>query len=270
VNDPRTATTWLFVPGDRRDRFAKAAATDADLVVLDLEDAVARPAKDEARAAVEAHLRTGAPAAVRINNDTGGEQRALDVALLTRLTRAGKAPAAIVVPRAADAASLQAVAAAAPEAVMVALVESAAGLLALPAIAAHAHRLALGHLDLAADVGCAVDAHLVQHARIQLVLHSRVAGLPAPIDGVTPDVRDEEAARRDATNARREGFGGKLCLHPNQVAVVRDAMRPSDAEIAWARRVVEALHGGGVGLVDGEMVDAPVLARAAAVLGHAR
>jgi citrate lyase subunit beta / citryl-CoA lyase len=270
VSDPRTAVTWLFVPGDRADRFAKAAAAKADLVVLDIEDAVAPPAKEAARAAVEAYLCTGVLAAVRINNDPGGEQFALDVALLARLARDGNPPVAVVVPRATDAASLQAVAAAAPAAVVVALVESAAGLLALPAVASHADRLALGHLDLAADLGCAVDAHLVRYARVQLVLHSRAARLPAPIDGVTPDVRDREAARRDATEARREGFGGKLCLHPDQVAAVREAMRPSDAEIAWARRVVDALPDGGVGVVDGEMVDAPVLARAAAVLEHAR
>lgn len=270
MTDPRTAATWLFVPGNRPDRFAKAAATGADVVVLDLEDAVALPAKAAARAAVEEHLRTGAVAAVRINSDPGGEQRTQDLALLTRLARDGHPPVAVMVPRAVDTASLEAVAAAVPEAVVVALVESAAGLLALPAVAAHADRLAFGHLDLAADLGCAVDAHLVRHARAQVVLHSRAAGLPAPIDGVTPDVRDREAARRDATDARREGLGGKLCLHPDQVDAVRDAMRPSAAEVAWAQRVVEALPDGGVGVVDGEMVDAPVQSRAAAVLSRAQ
>ena len=83
-------------------------------------------------------------------------------------------------------------------------------------------------------------------------------------------MRDEKAVRRDAIDARREGFGGKLCLHPNQVAAVRDAMRPEATEIAWARRVVNALPEGGVGLVDGEMIDAPVLARATAALERTR
>lgn len=270
MTDPRTAATWLFVPGDRPDRFAKAAAAGADLVVLDLEDAVAPAAKAAARVAVEEYLGTGVVAAVRINNDAGGEQRAEDTALLARLVRDGASPTAVVVPRAVDPESLIEVATVAPEAVVVALVESAAGLLALPGVVAHTDRLAFGHLDLAADLGCATDAHLVRHARCQVVLHSRAGGLPAPIDGVTPDVRDREAAHRDAIDARREGFGGKLCLHPDQIVAVRDAMRPSAAEIAWAQRVMGALPDGGVGVVDGEMVDAPVLSRAASVLSRAR
>ena len=216
MTDPRTATTWLFVPGDRGDRFAKAAASDADVVVLDLEDAVAQPAKQASRVSVEAYLRTGATAAVRINNDPGGHQHAEDLALLARLSGFGAPPAAVIVPRAAEAATLQAVAAVSPGAFVVALVESAGGLLGLPAIAAHADRFAFGHLDFAADLGCAVDARIVQHARVQLVLHSRAANLPSPVDGVTPDLHDERAVLRDATEARRDGFGGKLCLHPRQ------------------------------------------------------
>ena len=108
------------------------------------------------------------------------------------------------------------------------------------------------------------------HARSQLVLVSRVAGIAAPVDGVTPSIDDADALRRDTGRARALGFGAKLCIHPRQVPAVNEAFRPSESEIAWARRVVDAdaVSGGAAVAVDGRMVDRPVLLKARAILAE--
>ena len=109
------------------------------------------------------------------------------------------------------------------------------------------------------------------HTRSQIVLHSRHAGKPAPVDSVTPDFRDVSACRRDAAAARNLGFGGKLLIHPAQVEPVSAVFAPSEAEIAWARRVVAAVEdvGRGAVAVDGEMVDKPVEEAARRILDRA-
>jgi citrate lyase subunit beta/citryl-CoA lyase len=104
--------------------------------------------------------------------------------------------------------------------------------------------------------------------RSALVLTSRLAGLPAPLDGVTVEVNDDGRVSADTARARELGFGGKLCIHPRQVAAVNAAFSPSEAELDWAQRVVAAMQaaGGAAVAVDGKMVDKPVLLRAQAVL----
>ena len=99
-------------------------------------------------------------------------------------------------------------------------------------------------------------------ARSMLVLASRVAGLPGPVDGTTTTLDDPGAAADDARRARALGFTGKLCVHPNQVGPVTTAFRPTEDELAWAHRVLDAVAAGGVTRVDGRMVDAPVVLRA--------
>jgi len=122
-------------------------------------------------------------------------------------------------------------------------------------------RLAFGHLDFAVDLGAAPDWEAMLLARSTLVLQSRLAGRVAPIDSVTPDFGDDAGLTRETDAARRLGFGAKLLIHPRQVAIVRRAFAPSEAEVAWAQRVVAALDAasGGAVTVDGRMIDKPVV-----------
>jgi citrate lyase subunit beta/citryl-CoA lyase len=174
--------------------------------------------------------------------------------------------AGVVLPKAERTADLSRLAGAVGlQGVLVPLIESAAGLAAVDELAAGPQvlRLAFGNLDFQADIGLACDADEAElvPVRLALLLASRRANLPAPIDGVTPDWRDAQRLAADTARARRGGFGAKLCIHPDQVAPVHAALGPSADELAWARRVVDAIRasGGGVVSLDGRMVDAPVV-----------
>lgn len=253
----------LFVPADRPERFAKAAAAGGDAVILDLEDAVGRDRKAEARANIRAMADLGVPVAVRCNSVATGHFAA-DMESL-RDSRFD----ALMLPKYEGRANAEAAwRLLGREVPIIALVESASGLLgALHAQTLHGvAQAAFGSLDFAADIRSEHGFQELLLARSMLVIASRAAGLPAPLDGVTADLRDPAAAEDDARAARRLGFGGKLCVHPSQIAAVREAFRPSQADIEWARRVLAAAEDGGVSSVDGAMVDAPVLQRARQIL----
>jgi citrate lyase subunit beta/citryl-CoA lyase len=133
-------------------------------------------------------------------------------------------------------------------------------------------RLVFGSLDFQVDLGmsdpCEDD---LLPFRARLVLASRLAGIESPIDGVTTAIDDETRLREDVLRARRLGFGGKLCIHPRQVATVKAGFAPTEAELAWARAVVRASEEakGAAVAVHGRMVDKPVLLRAQAILAGA-
>ena len=274
------ACSFLFVPATHPERLPKALASGADMVIADWEDAVAPADKAGARAALlqavallDAQQR--ARLLVRINAE-GSPWFADDLAALARLMALGLAGA--VVPKAERVQTLQAVAqTAGSRTELLPLVESVAGLAAVDALAQapQVARLAFGHLDFQVDAGmaCAEDESELVPMRMALVLASRRAGLAAPIDGVTVDTRNPERMRHDANRARRMGFGAKLCIHPAQVPLLHAAFDPDDATVAQARRVQQALQdaGGGVCVLDGRMVDAPVLLQAEQTLArHAR
>ncbi|MBW8718347.1 MAG: CoA ester lyase [Variovorax paradoxus] len=263
------ARAFLFVPADRPERHARALATGAGAVIVDLEDAVAPERKAAAREGLAASF-AALPAAgrqrllVRINA-AGTPWHEDDCAAVAGLVLQGLI-AGVVLPKAERGGDLRLLAEAiGPRGVLVPLVESAAGLAAVDELAAAPQvlRLAFGNLDFQADVGLACDADEAElvPVRLALLLASRRAGLPAPIDGVTADWRDAQRLAADTARARRGGFGAKLCIHPDQVAPVQAALGPSDGELAWARRVIEAVRsaGGGVASLDGRMVDAPVV-----------
>lgn len=260
------ARSLLFVPGDRPDRFDRAAASGADLVVCDLEDAVAGAAKDTAREQVTGWLDTGGSAAVRINA-AGTPWYAADCAALRGLDGLS----AVMVPKAEDPDALGSLAASLGDIPVVALVETALGLHRVVDLASvpGVVRLAFGSVDFALDTGCAQDDTALLHARSSLVVASRVAGVAQPVDGVTVALDDPDAAGRDATQARRLGFTGKLCVHPRQVPAVNAAFTPSAEEVDRARRVVAAAGDGAASRVDGEMVDVPVLERSRRILDQA-
>lgn len=257
----------LFVPGNRPERFDKALAAGASAVTIDLEDAVAPPDKPAARDAVAAWLRPQHAVVLRIN----GEDTpwfADDLALC-----GAPGVAAVMVPKAERADTLAAVTRAGARALLP-LVESAAGLANLAALAAApgVRCLAFGSIDLQVDLGLkeATEDELLPF-RLQLVLASRLAGIGAPLDGVSTAIDDLPRLQRDVQRARRLGFAGKLCIHPRQVGPVNDGMAPSAEELAWARRVLDAAGaaGGAAVAVDGKMVDKPVLLRAEALLREA-
>ncbi|CAN5291843.1 CoA ester lyase [soil metagenome] len=264
----RVGTSYLFVPGDRPERFAKAAASGADRIIIDLEDAVAPASKPAARAAALEWLRTGAPAMVRINGcDTPWFQD--DLRMLEDFATAG-----LMVPK-ADADVMAAVAAAAdtPRAELVALVETVTGWASARQILATGPtmRLAFGNIDFALDSGLADGDDTLAAVRAALVLESHLAGRPAPIDGVSLELTDAAVIARHAQQSKRWGFGGKLCIHPRQVEAVNLAFRPSPQDCDWARRVLDAAgaSGGAAVALDGKMIDRPVIERARRILAEA-
>ncbi len=259
-----TAQSFLFVPGHRAERLPKAAASDADCVIADLEDGVPAADRPAARLAIAQWLQAGGQALVRINAvGTPGYAEDLAMVLAAR-------PQGIVLPK-ADAAGLAAVRASLHDSQsLVALVESVAGVVALRDIAATpgVSRLAFGSIDFGLDAGIPGTEHELDFVRSRLVIESRFAGLPAPIDGVTPVIDQPDVIVREAERSRRFGFGGKLCIHPAQVALVNAAFAPTAAEVDWAEQVVAAAsqRPGDAFLLAGQMIDRPVVARAHAVL----
>jgi citrate lyase subunit beta / citryl-CoA lyase len=262
---PDKLTAPLFVPADRPERFAKAVASGADAVILDLEDAVAPVAKDGARSALLASL-PAATVVIRVNA-VGTPWHSADVALLDTIPAAGA-----MLPKAEDPAAIADLARRLGEGrTLIPLIETARGLHHAAAIAAipSVTQLAFGPADYRNDIGCDDTPEALLLARSMLVLASRLGGLAAPLDGPCFDFRDPAATTAEARHAKALGFGGKLCIHPAQVPVVRAAFRPSAAEIDWARHVVAASRDGAAAGLDGSMIDAPVLARARRLLADA-
>jgi citrate lyase subunit beta/citryl-CoA lyase len=255
--------SYLFVPGNRPDRFDKAVAAGADAVIIDLEDAVPVLGKADARAAVAQWLTPERNVVIRVNAPET-EWFGADVALCVR-----PGVTAVMVPKAERGEHLQRIANLAPGNAILPLIETAAGFDNARALAAAdgVQRLVFGSIDFQLDLGIQGDEDLLFY-RSQLVLISRLANRAAPVDGVTAAFDDDAALQRDTQRARRLGFGAKLCIHPRQIAGVNRGLAPADAEVAWARRVVEAAaqaRGAAVAL-DGRMIDRPVILRAQALL----
>jgi citrate lyase subunit beta / citryl-CoA lyase len=263
---PMHERSYLFVPGHRPERFDKACASGADAVILDLEDAVAPADKAAARENVSAWLAGGGSAYVRINAaDT--PYYADDAAGLV-MHRGLKG---LVVSKAASGAQLHELAAQMhDDAVLLPLIESASGFDALREIARapRVARLLFGTLDFQVDTGMRGAGEQLLFFRSMLTFESVLAGLDAPVDGVTESIDDSERIRDETLYARNLGFGAKLCIHPRQIAAVHSAFDYSAEECEWARRVVEALKEsrGGATTVDGKMVDAPVARKAERIL----
>jgi citrate lyase subunit beta/citryl-CoA lyase len=260
--------TALFVPATVEHRVRKALGSPADAVIVDLEDGVPEGGKDVARETAAAVLAGGnrPGTALRINGvDTPHFAEDLRLAASLPLD-------ALVLPKA----SPRALQALDPGDLPVwALIETAVGLRHAYDVAAHPRvaLLILGTVDLAADLGLGAreDGLELLHARSTVVLESRAAGIAAPLDGVCLTVGDDDAVRTQAELARSLGFGGKLCIHPNQLSAVKAAFAPSEESLAWAREVIDAsdraeADGLGAVLVAGQMVDLPVVNQARRLL----
>jgi citrate lyase subunit beta/citryl-CoA lyase len=259
------AASYLFVPATRLDRVEKARASAAHEVIVDLEDAVAEEDKAAARESLAA-IPDGRAVHVRVNA-RGTAHHDDDL----RAAAALASLAALVVPKVESPDDIAAVRRGLPGGIAVlALVESARGVVAADAIAgAGAARIMFGIADYVADLGVQPSPDVLVYPRSRLVVASRAAGLPPPVDGPTLVTSDEGLVRADAETARALGMGGKLCIHPNQVAAVNEVFAGSAEDVAWAGAVLAAAeaHGGGAFSFDGSMVDAPVIARARRILG---
>lgn len=268
----------LFVPGDRPERFAKAAASGADALILDLEDSVVPGRKAEARAAVRVYFRTecGVAAFVRVNP--------LDSAFIDDdlAALADTRPDGVVLPKAEGAESIAALAGRMPGIpILPVATETPAAVFQLGGYreaTQHLAGLTWGAEDLPAAIGASTsreadggytDPYRVVRALTLFAAHA--AGVPA-IETVYPDFRDVDGLAAYAARGRRDGFTGMLAIHPTQVAIINAAFTPSDEEIAKARRIVAlfaANPGAGALQLDGRMVDAPHLKAARRLLASA-
>jgi citrate lyase subunit beta/citryl-CoA lyase len=272
----------LFSPGDQPRLMRKAPSAGADVVVFDLEDAVAPGQKDEARQAVNDVLSDpdfdpDCEVCVRVNPVGAGAGADVEAVLSGRETADS-----VMLPKAGEGEDVETLgrllAEADTEAPVLALVESARGVLNAQeiAVAGPTDALVFGAEDLSADVGATrtEEGTEVLHAREHVVLAASAAGVDA-IDTVYTDIEDTEGLAEETRFAAGLGFDGKMAIHPAQVDPINDAYTPAPEDVEWAERVMEAKaeadeDGRGVFRVDGEMVDAPLVAQAERVLERAR
>jgi citrate lyase subunit beta / citryl-CoA lyase len=258
---------WLFCPADRPQRFAKAAAA-ADVVILDLEDGVAQADKAAARQALRETPLDPARTVVRINA-AGGEEQARDLYAV-----AATAYTTVMLSKTESAAQVSALA---PSDV-IALIETPRGALFAAEIAADAGTVAMmwGAEDLVATLGGSSSRwpdgkyrDVARHVRSAVLLAASTFGRLA-LDAVHLDIRDIEGLRAEADDAVAVGFDATVCIHPTQIPIVREAYRPSEEKLDWARRVLTAARTErGVFAFEGQMVDSPVLRHAETMLRRA-
>lgn len=266
--------TYLFVPGNRPERFAKGFTSGADAVILDLEDAVAPEERVGARHAIAnwfalASDSDRARAVIRIN-DVHTSALGDDIALLQEVRAA-----AVMLPKTEYPAQVSTLRNAVPSCRVLALIESARGV-------AMAHKVAraegvsclvFGTLDFALDldIDIADDPEGLAYAAGALAVASRAANLAPPVAGVTPQFNDEQRLVADLAWARRHGFGAKLCIHPRQIAPIHNALAPTPQALEGAQRVLAAdAASPGAAQLDGRMIDRPVVLQAQRTLQRAR
>ena len=276
----------LFVPGDRPERFAKAAASGADAIILDLEDSVSLANKETARTAIAAYLAGEREVITLVRvNPLDGHLTAADVAAI-----AGGRPDAIMLPKAEGAPSIQqldtilrsetARDASLPPILPIAT-ETPAAIFTLGSYRDVKDRLiglTWGAEDLPAAIGATASRNEdgsytspYEIARALTLFAAHGAGAAA-IDTVFPAIRDEAGLAAYAARARRDGFTGMMAIHPSQVEPINAAFTPSDEEVVRAQTIVDAFAanpGVGVLQVDGKMVDAPHLKQARHILSLA-
>lgn len=233
--------TWLFVPATRIDRVEKAFASGTDAVIVDLEDAVATTDKVRARKDLQVYYNSQAyqPIWVRINK-TGSEEFFKDVVLCQKMPNL----AGVLLAKAEQASDIESVHQL-TDLPVIALIETALGLYQIDSMAKSAGLLAFsyGFLDLCNDlqvhVGTAAADVIANQIRYQLLLTSKAHQLLAPIDTVYTDFNDGKGLGQRVQLWSQMGMSGMLCIHPKQVATVKQSLQPTDADIEFARRVIE-------------------------------
>ncbi|WP_188262034.1 HpcH/HpaI aldolase/citrate lyase family protein [Azospirillum tabaci] len=291
-NNPQNAATapespvrrsYLFVPGARPDRFAKALGAGADAVIIDLEDAVAPGDKDSARTAVCAFLRehtdTGGPAIFVRTNSVRSRTGLLDILALTDLLD-GAAPrwAGILLPKVDGAEDVRLAAGLLDErklpGALGALIESADGLENVMAIAAASPRLSFlmfGGADLSAELRVPLAWEPLVQARTRIVHAAARFGLDA-LDMPWIALDDEEGYRQELARSVLHGFTARSAIHPKQITAIHDAYTPSPEAVLRAGRVLAAFEatGGGVCVLDGKLVERPLVLGSHRILALAR
>ena len=244
----RVRRSVLFVPAIRPDRFEKAVATGADAVCLDLEDGVAFGQKDEARDKAMALLAERPPCRAEVILRVNEPASALGDRDLAAVLAAAVRPDALMVPKVGEPAPAEAIATASPNVAV----------------------LFFGAVDLAAELGCAIEWDALLYARSRVVAAAALAGVDA-MDTPFMDVSASAQLGDEARAVRRLGFVGKAAIHPTQVPVIQAAFSPDPDEVAWAGRIVKAYgaNAGGVLLVDGKLIERPVIASAQRILAVA-
>lgn len=259
--------SYLYVPGNRPERFEKALASGADAVIIDLEDAVPPAEKVAARQSALNWLTVEKPIVMRINAETT-QWFQDDLAICRHPGVAG-----IVLPKAENVGDEVLELCRTQGIALLPLIETALGMSRANVIAAlpSVCHVMFGTIDFQFDLGIEGDGDELAPFRAQLVLASRLAGIAAPIDGPCTSWEDAELLTADCNRAKRLGFGGKLCIHPKQVATVNAGFSPSEAELAWARRVIAAAQqsAGAAVAVDGRMVDHPIILKAERIVASA-
>lgn len=255
----------LFVPGSRPERFGKAFATGADRIIVDFEDAVEDELKAQARKNLVQFLDNNPSAQVVVRvNAIGHREHQADL----DCCRSAAGVVAVMLPKAENESQIQMVAACKKP--IWPLIESAKGVLAISSIARapNVERLTFGALDLGLDLGIKAGSpaanKLMDEVRYGLLLQSVNRGLSKPLDTVFPDIANLEGLAEMAAHGSDLGFGGMLCIHPNQVHTANECYSPTKEEIDWAIRVIEAsrCNGAGAFRLEGRMVDAPVIKQA--------
>ncbi|MFJ3301717.1 HpcH/HpaI aldolase/citrate lyase family protein [Streptomyces sp. NPDC086549] len=262
--------TWLYVPGDRPHVVAKALACGADVVVIDLEDAVAPDRKEYARAATADLLSEPRSARVHVRvNALEAPWAAADLRAVAALPgvsglRLPKVTSASDVVRVAEGTGLA----------LYALLETALGIEHAYAIAS-AHPslrgVSLGEADLRADLGVRDDAGL-DWCRSRVVVAARAAGLAPPPQSVHPDIRDLEGLAASCAHGRSLGFLGRAAIHPRQLPIIERAYLPTELELEQAETIIKAAteEQGAQALPDGRFIDAAVVAAAQRTLSLVR
>lgn len=261
------AQTFLFVPGNRPERYSKAVSSGADFIIIDLEDAVDDSEKSASRIYISQWLENNPDCntVVRINAPSSSKYE-FDCYSLRQLAKV------IMVPKVESSVDIDRVRQDfGDEIIIIALIESAAGIINSFEIAAKGKpdRIAFGNIDFSANIGVKPDSvNALLLARTQLVLASTAAGISGPIDGVTTTISDEHQIIVDSQNARQLGYQAKLCIHPRQVRIVSEAFYPTEEEINWARTILKATSNGNATVINDEMIDMPVISRAKQILSH--
>ena len=255
----RRVRSWLFAPGHDSKLLTKVFDCGADEVLLDLEDAVPPQMKVTARQMV-AEVAAARRCWVRVNRPATDEC-AHDLAALEGKVAGFRLP---TVESAADVAWVASRVAGIP---LDCTIESARGVLNAYEIASSpgCALLSYGGIDLAVDLGIGRDEAGLDYAKSAIAIAARAAGKPPPSDGIHPRLNDDAGLRRECEAARRLGFFGKSAIHPRQVPIINEAFTPTQAERAWAEKVLaafEASGGAATRLADGEFVDLPVAERA--------
>ncbi len=275
---PLGLTALLFTPGSRTDRFDKAAASGADGIIVDLEDAVAGPDKDRVRREVvsyfQQHVRVGtAPfvTAIRVNN-LRSEAGKRD---LEAMATAGLRPDVVMLPKVESAAEVQLAATTLPNSVrLICLIETVLGVRFAHEIASassHVAALAFGGLDLSAETGGEPVWDALLWPRTKVVHACAAAGIVA-LDQPYIDFENTAGLTEECTRARTLGYVGKLAIHPKQCAPIKAAFQPTAPQIERAKKIVAAYEaaGGNVANVDGQMIDVPIYRSALRVLQRAK